>query len=228
MADDATRTAKTDAKFGQGFLTDIWYFAALSSDLKPGKLARHELLGEPVLLGIQLSATAPVLVDGTDAEFGAIGAGSTVKLCWLVAVPSAVATVIWPLCAFVGTVTYRFDVVLDTPTVACTLPPNFTTLADGVALNVLPEIVTAAPTSPLVGFTLSMLGSTMKVTPLEVPSAVVTVTRPVVAFTGTVTCSCVVLADVTVVCTPLNFTVLFAGVALNVVPVITTAVPTGP
>ncbi|MGZ3376707.1 MAG: aromatic ring-hydroxylating oxygenase subunit alpha [Phenylobacterium sp.] len=56
MADDATRTAqsregKADAKFGQGFLTDIWYFAALSADLKPGKLARHELLGEPVLLG---------------------------------------------------------------------------------------------------------------------------------------------------------------------------------
>jgi phenylpropionate dioxygenase-like ring-hydroxylating dioxygenase large terminal subunit len=39
------------AKFGQGFLTDIWYFAALSRDLRPGKLARHELLGEPVLLG---------------------------------------------------------------------------------------------------------------------------------------------------------------------------------
>ena len=56
MADDAAKTArptapKADAKFGQGFLTDIWYFAALSADLKPGKLARHELLGEPVLLG---------------------------------------------------------------------------------------------------------------------------------------------------------------------------------
>src|SRR5437764_15209890 len=44
-------TAKADTRFGQGFLTDIWYFAALSSDLKPGKLARQELLGEPVLLG---------------------------------------------------------------------------------------------------------------------------------------------------------------------------------
>src|SRR3569833_819512 len=51
MADDATKTARSDAKFGQGFLTDIWYFAALSSDLKPGRLARYELLGEPVLLG---------------------------------------------------------------------------------------------------------------------------------------------------------------------------------
>jgi phenylpropionate dioxygenase-like ring-hydroxylating dioxygenase large terminal subunit len=37
-------------KFGEGFLRDIWWFAALSADLKPGKLARHELLGEPVLL----------------------------------------------------------------------------------------------------------------------------------------------------------------------------------
>jgi phenylpropionate dioxygenase-like ring-hydroxylating dioxygenase large terminal subunit len=51
MADDATRTAKTEAKFGQGFLTDIWHFAALASDLPRGRLARYELLGEPVLLG---------------------------------------------------------------------------------------------------------------------------------------------------------------------------------
>src|SRR5579875_343035 len=43
-----TRPAAT---FGRGFLRDIWYFAALSSELKPGKLQRYELLGEPVLLG---------------------------------------------------------------------------------------------------------------------------------------------------------------------------------
>src|SRR6201986_5076216 len=43
--------ARAETKFGQAFLTDIWYFAALSTALKPGKLARHELLGEPVLLG---------------------------------------------------------------------------------------------------------------------------------------------------------------------------------
>jgi len=54
MADDASKQARppaADAKFGRGFLHDIWYFAALSSDLKPGKLQRYELLGEPVLLG---------------------------------------------------------------------------------------------------------------------------------------------------------------------------------
>jgi len=37
--------------FGKGFLTDIWYFAALARELRPGRLARHEILGEPVLLG---------------------------------------------------------------------------------------------------------------------------------------------------------------------------------
>ncbi|HEY2482616.1 MAG TPA: aromatic ring-hydroxylating dioxygenase subunit alpha [Caulobacteraceae bacterium] len=37
--------------FGRGFLRDIWYFAALATDLKPGRMARHELLGEPVLIG---------------------------------------------------------------------------------------------------------------------------------------------------------------------------------
>lgn len=51
MAEGDTRPAKAEAKFGQGFLTDTWYFAALSSDLRPGKLARYELLGAPVLLG---------------------------------------------------------------------------------------------------------------------------------------------------------------------------------
>ena len=37
--------------FGRGFLYGLWYVAALSDDLRPGRLARHEFLGEPVLLG---------------------------------------------------------------------------------------------------------------------------------------------------------------------------------
>ena len=37
--------------FGRGFLTDIWYFAALGAELARGRLARYEILGEPVLLG---------------------------------------------------------------------------------------------------------------------------------------------------------------------------------
>ena len=37
--------------FAHGFLTDIWYFLGLSSDLKPGRLARRMILGEPVVIG---------------------------------------------------------------------------------------------------------------------------------------------------------------------------------
>ena len=52
MPDGDSKPAKAPAqKFGTGFLHDIWYFAALSADLKPGRLQRYELLGEPVLLG---------------------------------------------------------------------------------------------------------------------------------------------------------------------------------
>jgi phenylpropionate dioxygenase-like ring-hydroxylating dioxygenase large terminal subunit len=41
----------TTPRFGRGFLRDIWYFAALSRDLKRGKMSRYEFLGDPVLLG---------------------------------------------------------------------------------------------------------------------------------------------------------------------------------
>ncbi len=36
---------------GRGYLYDLWYFAALSSELKPGALIRTEMLGQPLLLG---------------------------------------------------------------------------------------------------------------------------------------------------------------------------------
>ena len=52
MPDGDAKTRPTaDARFGHGFLHDIWYFAALGSDLKAGKLPRYEILGEPILLG---------------------------------------------------------------------------------------------------------------------------------------------------------------------------------
>ena len=51
MADGAPRTRDVATRFGQGFLTDAWYLGALSRDLKPGRLKRVEMLGEPVMLG---------------------------------------------------------------------------------------------------------------------------------------------------------------------------------
>lgn len=51
MPEGDARTTRGGMKFGQGFLADVWWFAALASDLKRGKLARQEMLGQPVLLG---------------------------------------------------------------------------------------------------------------------------------------------------------------------------------
>ena len=48
---DALAPAARAQAFGHGFLRDIWYFLAMSADLKPGRLARHEVLGEPVMVG---------------------------------------------------------------------------------------------------------------------------------------------------------------------------------
>ena len=48
MADGAPKSAAVKQKFGEGFLGDVWYFAALASDLRPGRLQRYEILGEPV------------------------------------------------------------------------------------------------------------------------------------------------------------------------------------
>jgi len=56
-ADSAPSSAKSpEAKapptaFGTGFVLDAWYFVALSRDVAPASLKRHELLGEPVLVG---------------------------------------------------------------------------------------------------------------------------------------------------------------------------------
>jgi phenylpropionate dioxygenase-like ring-hydroxylating dioxygenase large terminal subunit len=47
----ALATEGAASRFGQGFLTDIWYLAALSADLPSGALMRCEMLGEPVMLG---------------------------------------------------------------------------------------------------------------------------------------------------------------------------------
>jgi len=52
MADPAgSRADLTPAPPGEAAPTDTWWFAALSSELKPGKLQRYDLLGDPVLLG---------------------------------------------------------------------------------------------------------------------------------------------------------------------------------
>jgi phenylpropionate dioxygenase-like ring-hydroxylating dioxygenase large terminal subunit len=67
MAEGEAPTAKTTreppAVFGKGFVHDIWYFAALGSDLKPGKLQRYEIMGQPILLGRERSGAVYALKD---------------------------------------------------------------------------------------------------------------------------------------------------------------------
>ncbi|HET6971222.1 MAG TPA: aromatic ring-hydroxylating dioxygenase subunit alpha [Phenylobacterium sp.] len=63
MPDGETRSARAAARFGEGFLTDIWYFAALASDLKRGRPMRLELAGEPVMLGRSPSGALFALRD---------------------------------------------------------------------------------------------------------------------------------------------------------------------
>ena len=73
-----TASAKPTA-FGQGFLWDIWYFAALGADLKPGKLQRYEILGQPVLLGRDRTGAVYALRDICPHRAAPLSAGRMVK-----------------------------------------------------------------------------------------------------------------------------------------------------
>jgi hypothetical protein len=108
----------------------------------------------------------------------------------------------------------------------------------GVPLNVtvpgdpklVPVIVTAVPTGPDVGFRLVIEGGgadvvTVKFTPLLATPPTVTTTFPVVAPAGTDVAMLVEVQLVVVAGVPLNVTVPEDS---KLVPVIVTAVPTGP
>ena len=75
MPEGDARPDRPDARFGHGFLTDIWYFAALASDLKPGKLQRYEILGEPVLLGRNRAGAAYAIRDVCPHRAAPLSAG---------------------------------------------------------------------------------------------------------------------------------------------------------
>lgn len=79
MAEGEATIARKGVKFGQGFLTDVWYFAALSSDLKPGRPARYEILGEPVMLGRGPSGQLFALRDICPHRAAPLSAGRIVR-----------------------------------------------------------------------------------------------------------------------------------------------------
>ena len=107
-------------------------------------------------------------------------------------------------------------------------------LLAAVVLKFVPVIVTVAPTTPLVGLKLEMVGDVTVVTVklvelVAVRPPTVTVIAPVVAPEGTVVEMLVAVGvPLIVAVVPLNFMMLLTAVVLKFTPVIVTAVATEP
>jgi phenylpropionate dioxygenase-like ring-hydroxylating dioxygenase large terminal subunit len=81
MADGDTKPqTKMETAFGRGFLTDLWYFAALGSEVRAGSLRRIEMLGEPVLVGRTRAGQAFALRDICPHRAAPLSAGKLVKM----------------------------------------------------------------------------------------------------------------------------------------------------
>lgn len=162
-----------------------------------------------------------------------VGGGTivTVKSATLVAVLPTTVTVIFPVVAPEGT-----DVVMLVAVLAITpavVPLNLTVLLAGTVLKFVPVMVTVLPIGPLDGVKLVMVGGKRAVTVKSATLVAVlppTVTEifPVVAPEGTDVVMLVAVLVITLATIPLNLTVLLFGVVLKFVPVIVTALPTGP
>jgi hypothetical protein len=153
-----------------------------------------------------------------------VGVFITMKSAMLVAVPSAVVTVIFPVIA-VGGIVPVISVSVAEITVAIAVP-NFSVGMVLPTLRLVPVIVTLSPDMPLVGVKPVIFGSTLKTATLvAVPWGVVTLIDPVVAPEGTVAVIDVLEMTLKLALTPLNLT---AVAPLKFVPVIVTLVPTAP
>ena len=170
---------------------------------------------------VTAAPTAPVVTD----KLVILGAGTTVKFTPLLAWLETVTTT-FPVAAPLGTVT----AILDEPHVVtvAVVPLNLTVLLPWVEPNVVPVIVTAAPTAPVVIDKLVIAGVTVKLFPLLATFETVTTTLPVVAALGTVTWMLVAPHVDTVAVVPLNLTVLLPWVEPKLLPTIFMDVPTGP
>src|SRR6185503_10485226 len=171
---------------------------------------------------VTLVPTGPLV----GVKFVIVGAGITVKLAALVAVPPGVVTLSGPVVAPAGTVAW-IAVAEVTEKLDALTPLNATAVAP---VKFVPLIVTLVPTGPLAGAKLVIVGAlddTVKLAALvAVPPGVVTLSGPVVAAAGTA--AWIAVAEVTVklaALTPLNRT---AVAPVKFVPLIVTLVPTGP
>src|SRR6266849_4028349 len=108
---------------------------------------------------VTAAPTAPVVID----RLVMLGVATTVKLELLLATPLAFTTT-FPVVAPLGTVTPML-VALQLLTVAV-VPLKVTELLPWLAPKLVPVMVTAAPTAPVVTERLVILGATVKLDPL--------------------------------------------------------------
>src|SRR5437660_5576223 len=146
----------------------------------------------------------------------------TVKFTPLLAVPPTVTTTL-PVVAPLGT---DATMLVALQLVVLAVVPLKVTVP--VVPKLVPVMVTAVPTGPVVGFRLVMAGAhevTVKVTPLLAIPPTVTTTLPVVAPPGTAATMLVALQVVVLAVVPLPVT---GPVVSKVLPVIVIAGSAGP
>jgi hypothetical protein len=137
------------------------------------------------------------------------------------------------LVAYPGTIIVSVVAVLSMTaagTTYCSKPLNSTTLLAGTRLKFEPVMVTSVPAGPSAGEKPVMVGAGTVKLPILVAvcDPITTDIVPLVAFVGTVVVILVSVLAVTVAVTPLNFTMLLAGMMLKFEPVMITVVPTCP
>ena len=147
----------------------------------------------------ETSTGVPTIPDVGEKEFTS---GSTVKLAELYVVPSGVVTPMVPVVAPLGTVVLiRISDITEN---VAGVPLKVTVVA---LVNVLPEIETGVPMTPLVGVKFVIFGRTVKLLPLvAVPEVVVTAIVPVEELPGTIALICEYESRMKVAAIPLNVT----------------------
>lgn len=167
-----------------------------------------------------MAAPAEVATVGTRKSPG----GVTVKRVRLLTLPACVSRAMSPLVAPAGTI--ALSEVADTGVMAAPMPLNCTPLTSA---RLGPTTVTTVPTGPTAGaneLTVGRRTTTRSVALVAEPSTVVTVTRPLTAVAGSVTCSpFAVPPGRSVTATPPTRTVGLPVAAIRLVPVIVTGVP---
>jgi hypothetical protein len=182
--------------------------------VEPVTVANVPLKAITFLAGVELKFVPERVTDAPTAPLigvkpAMVGVGNRVKLVALVIVMPLAVTEIGPVAAPLGTVTVIL--VADEAVTTAGIPLNETTLLDGVRSKFVPLIIMVAPTAPLAGLRLVIVGvgSTVKLVALVIVMPLtVTDILPVIEPVGTLVTMLVVEdVETTAVLLLLNLTI---------------------